>query len=255
MKAPSLSIVIPVLEDTAALARLLEHLRGQDSAGTLVEIIVVDGARDARCAALCRDHGVRYLAADPGRGRQLNLGAAAAGAQVLWFLHADAEPAAGSLQAIDAALARGAVGGAFRFHLPGTAGLAPRLIELGVMLRCRFGGIAYGDQGLFVRTASFAACGGFADTGLFEEVPLVRGLRRRGMFALLPMPIGVSPRRWQRDGWWRCIVRNRTLALGHMLGVPPARLAGWYRPRRSSNQAGQTNTEDPTARSTEQADG
>jgi hypothetical protein len=41
--------------------------------------------------------------------------------------------------------------------------------------------------------------------------------------------MGVSPRRWERDGWIRRSLMNRLLALGFALGVAPDRLARMYR--------------------------
>jgi hypothetical protein len=97
--------------------------------------------------------------------------------------------------------------------------------------RARYG-IPYGDQGLFVARTAYDAVGGFADTPLFEEVPLVRKLRKRGSFAQVAASIGVSPRRWERDGWLQRSIGNRLLALAYTLGVPPRRLARRYRPSR-----------------------
>jgi hypothetical protein len=97
-----------------------------------------------------------------------------------------------------------------------------------VRLRVRLGGIPYGDQGLFMRRAAYAACGGFPHQPLFEEVELVRQLRRHGRFEVLEEPLRVSTRRWDRDGWWRRSLLNRWLALCYMAGVPAERLARGY---------------------------
>jgi len=232
---PSISIVIPVYRDTKALAQLLAWL---DDEADGAQIIVVEAGAQADCAALSDHHAVTWLAARPCRGEQLNLGAARATGEVLWFLHADARPPAGACAQIRQAVTSGAVGGAFGFALPQAQGLAPRLIELGVRLRCQFGGVPYGDQGLFARADAFRACGGFRDVALFEEVRLVRCLRSRGRFVQLTAPIAVSPRRWLRDGWWRSMIRNRLLALGYAVGIPPARLARWYRGRQARQHTG-----------------
>ena len=76
--------------------------------------------------------------------------------------------------------------------------------------------------------AAYEACGGFAHEPLFEEVRLVKRLRDRGTFVTLDEPLGVSPRRWERDGWLRRSAANRLLALGHALGISAARLAARY---------------------------
>ncbi|MCC5793158.1 MAG: TIGR04283 family arsenosugar biosynthesis glycosyltransferase [Chromatiales bacterium] len=226
----SVSIVIPVRGDLGELEQLLQRI------GQLLpapaEIIVVDGAADPRCARLCAEHGARYLAAGGGRGPQLRAGAEAASGRVLWFLHADAEPAADALAHIARALDDPAVsGGCFSFRFSGARGWQPRMIE--TLTNCRSSwGIPYGDQGLFARREAYEHAGGFAPEPLFEEVALVRGLRRAGRFVCLKASIGVSARRWLREGWLRRSLANRLLALLHLLGVPAQRLAAWYRARR-----------------------
>ena len=70
--------------------------------------------------------------------------------------------------------------------------------------------------------------GGHAPWLLFEEVPLVRGVRRLGRFAPLRESISVDPRRWQRDGWWRRTWNNRKLALDFACGADPNELASRY---------------------------
>src|SRR5919198_1432647 len=70
--APFVSIVIPVLNDTASLVRLLHALDPHPE----VEIIVVNGgAADPQLTAVTERRDVRLLPSAPGRGRQMNVGA------------------------------------------------------------------------------------------------------------------------------------------------------------------------------------
>jgi len=232
LHAGTLSIVIPVYRDNAALAGLLPRLQAMAP----LELIVVDGAGDPACRRLCEEAGAHWLATAAGRGRQLDAGARLARGELLWFLHADAEPPAGGPALIAAALADPAVaGGWFRFRFAGPDRWARRALAAMINWRTRLG-VAYGDQGLFMRRADYLAAGGFADAPLFEEVPLLRRLRRQGRLARLDATIGVSPRRWERDGWLRRSLGNRALALAYMLGVPPARLAAWYGRKRQAGR-------------------
>lgn len=224
--SPGISIIIPVLGDEEALARLLPTLRGWGHPG--VEIIVADGAGSPSCRALAERYAAVHLATRPGRGHQLHAGATAAAGGILWFLHADATPAPDSLPLIQAHIRRGAWGGHFRFRFDGPATPLKPLLAALINLRVRFG-IPYGDQGLFATRDAYLATGGFPDWPLFEEVPVVRALRARGGFAALDGTIGVSPRRWERDGWLRRSLWNRLLAAGFSLGIPPDRLARRYR--------------------------
>jgi rSAM/selenodomain-associated transferase 2 len=225
---PAVSVIIPVLDDNAELARQLLDLRALDPPPA--DIVVADGAGDPHCRALCEAAGALYLACPPGRGAQLRAGAEAAQGTVLWFLHADAHVPRAAVAIITAAVAAGAIGGCFRFAFTGARALHKAALAWLINQRAAIG-VPYGDQGLFATRAGYARAGGFAAAALFEEVPLVRGLRRCGRFVTLDATLGVSPRRWERDGWLRRSLANRLLALAYMAGVPPARLARRYRPQ------------------------
>lgn len=224
---PMVSVVIPVIGDNEMLARLLARLRGLPVPPD--EIVIVDGGSSAGCRSLARRFRCVYVGTRAGRGHQLHAGALRASGDVLWFLHADAEPPEDGVTLIRARHLSGAAGGFFTFRFAGEATWYKRVLARMINWRTRFG-TPYGDQGLFASRATYDAVGGFADTPLFEEVPLVRALRRRGTFTRVAAHIGVSPRRWERDGWlWRS-AGNRLLALAYMAGVPPRRLARRYQP-------------------------
>ena len=225
MTLARIAVVIPVLGDGAELARLLPLLRSQQPEA----IVVVSGRADAQAAALCREHACTYFETAANRGAQLDAGARAATAPVLWFLHADAAPPADALRVIEAAVQRGAESGCFRFAFQGPATWYKRVLALLVALRVRCGGMVYGDQGVFVRRDVYLQCEGFAPQPLFEEARLIRRLRARRTFVVLPQPIGVATRRWERDGWWRRTLHNRWLAIRFMLGARPEMLAASYR--------------------------
>jgi len=220
------AIVIPVFDDAEALARLLSAIATWQLAPA--ELVVVAAGEDPVITKLCSSFGCRLIPGRANRGEQLDRGARHTVAPVIWFLHADAEPPADGLAAIMAAIEAGADGGCFRFEFQGPRTRTKRLLERFVGLRIRCGGIAYGDQGLFARRDVYVAAGGFRHQPLFEEVSLVRGLRKRRRFRVLEQPLRVATRRWERDGWWRRTWRNRRLALCYACGVPAERLAGSY---------------------------
>src|SRR5258706_16205583 len=85
MASHELSIVIPVLNDTEPLGRLLTTIR----ADPRVDIVVVNGgAPEDRLDAMCRPPDLQLLTSPPGRGRQMNVGASAAAGRGVGFLHA-----------------------------------------------------------------------------------------------------------------------------------------------------------------------
>ena len=224
----TISIVIPVLNDHESLARILHTLR--EASEMPDEIIVVEGGQDQTCSNLAAKYHCIYLQTRPGRGYQLHAGADAAKSDVIWFLHADSQPPSAAVTLIRQEIAGGAIGGYFRFRFAGQPTWYKRLLASLVNLRTRIG-VPYGDQGIFVRKSDYAATGGFPDSPLFEEVTVIKTARRMGRFVEIPIPIGVSPRRWERDGWFRRTIENRLLAAGYMLGMSPQTLARRYRPK------------------------
>lgn len=219
------SVIIPCYYDDENLARLTEQL--QQLPNNPCEIIVVDAANSTRCLDICKQFGVQRLVSKPCRGQQLRQGAIQAKGDVLWFLHADAQLSTDPVAAISSALARGAIGGYFRFRFAKPRAWQAFILEPAIALRCRFG-VPYGDQGIFIKRLVYQQIGGHAPWPLFEEVPLVQSARRCGKFLALSEPVFVDTRRWRRDGWWRRTWHNRKLAWNFMRGVTPQELAEKY---------------------------
>lgn len=228
---PLLSVVVPALDEAAALPALLDRLA--TALAVPHEVVVADGGSVDDTRAVAEARGAVVVDAPRGRGVQLRAGAAAARADVLLFLHADALPSAAAL-ALCAARARAPRGrpatheaGAFRLRIDAT-GAAYRMVERGANLRSRVLGLPYGDQGLLVTRAHYDAAGGFPAWPLMEDVALVRALRRTGRVRLLPADVGVSARRWQRDGVVRRMLGNWLLLARFLLGARPETLAAEY---------------------------
>ena len=224
MKA--LSIVIPVLSEAPRLPALLAGLAPfRDEA----EVIVVDGGSPDESAEAARAAGwARVLAAQQGRARQMNAGAAAAAGGVLLFLHADVALPPTALEQIRTALADpDVVGGRFDVRLDSPRPIY-RAVETLMNLRSRWTGIWTGDQAIFVRRAVFERLGGFPDIPLMEDVEFSRRLRRAGRRACLRSRVTASARKWEREGAARTILLMWGLRFLYLVGVSPARLHRWY---------------------------
>lgn len=229
-----ISVIVPCWRDEAVLGLLLAQLtRLAQSSQQELQLIVVDAASNPECRELCRQHGAQWLPAKPCRGEQLRIGASQARHPILWFLHADARLLGNPLPEISGACSDGAVGGYFAFRFAGEGCWQSRTLERLIALRNHFG-VPYGDQGLFVEATAYRASGQHSPWALFEEVELIKRLRRLGRFVRLAEGVRVDSRRWQRDGWWRRSIRNRLLALAYACGVPPSRLAALYSARHSA---------------------
>jgi rSAM/selenodomain-associated transferase 2 len=224
---PSLSIVIPVLNEepriTSAL-RALAPLRDQGH-----EVLVCDGGSTDATLARCAGLADAVLHSPPGRARQMNAGAAAARGEVLLFLHADTTLPGDAPAAIARALAQGAVWGRFDVHIEGRARMLP-VIAAFMNRRSRWTGIATGDQAMFVRREVFDSVGGFLDQPLMEDIELSRRLCRLGHPpACLRQRVRTSGRRWDERGAWRTILLMWRLRWRYWRGTPAETLARMYR--------------------------
>lgn len=223
---PLVSIVIPVRGDSAPLTALLAQLPPRPH----VELVVANtGHADAAQQHLRQSRpDVVWVDAPPGRGVQLNAGAAVAQGRWLWFVHADSRLPGGWFEAFAALDAQAEVsGGCFAFRLDSPAWQA-RWLERAVALRVRLFDLPYGDQGIFARRAVFLSLRGFQPVPLMEDVEFVGRLKQHGRLSHLGLGLVTSARRWEHRGWLRQSAANLvTLAL-YGLGVSPERLARRY---------------------------
>jgi rSAM/selenodomain-associated transferase 2 len=218
----TVSVIIPTLNEASCIATTIASLRRQGPH----EIIVADGGSSDGTPKLAAAADL-VLAAPRGRAAQMNAGAAHAHGEHLLFLHADCTLADGALAAIGPALRRGAIAGCFSMRVA-AAGTPFRSIDAAATARVRLTGIAYGDQGLFLRRRDFERLGGFPPLRFMEDVFFSRRLCRLGRVVVLSQRIHVSPRRWQQSGIVRQTLRNWMLTALALLGVSPDGLAGFY---------------------------
>ena len=220
----TLSVIIPTLNEERLLPATLEGLVATSDC----EVIVSDGGSSDATREIALQRGCTVLLGPPGRGRQMNAGAARAAGGLLLFLHADTRLPAGFVAMVEEALlGRGVSGGAFSLaidrHRPSLAAIA-----LGANLRSRLLRLPYGDQALFTTARTFHSLGGFPETPIMEDVLFVNKLRRIGRIRILPNQVTTSARRWERLGVIRTTLRNQLILIGYGLGVPTTTLAAWY---------------------------
>ncbi len=220
-----ISIIIPTLNE----AEGIEATLATAERGFNVEIIVADGQSKDGTEQIARSRGAIVLATPIGRASQMNAGAALATGDILLFLHADTRLPSGFDVLIRQALAQPSnVGGAFELSIDA---LSPSLrrIERLANWRSRRLHLPYGDQGIFMRADVFWELGGFPDLAIMEDFEMARRLRRRGNIAIVPEPVITSARRWVALGVGRTTLINQMVIAAYYLGVPPARIARWYR--------------------------
>jgi rSAM/selenodomain-associated transferase 2 len=230
----TIAVIVPVLNEARLLPALGRELL---RAAERCDVVIVDGGSSdgsrleltalerPRCPA--RGTGLRVLDSARGRARQMNLGARATSAPILLFLHADTRLPAHGFDAVEGAIACGAVAGCFHLRIA-SADLRLRLAAQIINLRSRIIGSATGDQAIFVRREIFECIGGYRELALCEDLDLVRRLRAHGPFLVVDDEVETSARRWERHGVARTIGLMWMLRLGYHLGVDPAQLSRLY---------------------------
>ena len=234
MNRPFVSIVVPVLNESALIRGFLRHLRATVPSA---EVIVVDGGSVDGTAELSADLADRVLLAPRGRGKQMNAGAAVARGEVLWFLHADAIIPDDALTEIDQVLGDDSnVGGCSLLRLPGLE-LIYRVSDSLGNIGVHVFGFALGDHGIFCRREEFLKAGRFPEIPLMEDAECYRALRRLGRMVQLRSIIVGSPRRYEQLGACRTTIYY-TFILGlYVAGARMTRLTSVYHRLTSGNHA------------------
>jgi len=219
-----LSVIIPALNEAANIRRAIESAKKVGAS----EILVADGGSEDETPGIAATASCRVVSAPRGRAIQQNAAARQARGDVLLFLHADNALAGDIAPQLETALANPQVLHGALVQQIEAAGIAYRLLERGNAARVRWLGLPYGDQAIFVRRSVFEEVGGFPEVPVLEDLILMQRLRQRAWPALLPGPVLVSSRRWQRNGIIRQTLRNWRIASAYSLGVSPERLARSY---------------------------
>ncbi len=220
-RRPRVSVIVPVYNDSDALARLLAML-----ANAQLEIIVVDAgdATRSHLEALAQAAGARLIGSARGRGEQLATGIAHASGDYLWMLHADTVVSDACIRRIRGL--SGIVWGRFdvSFEQAGLLRVVARLMNW----RSARWGICTGDQGICVHRVLLERIGGFPRIPLMEDIELTRRLRRLQSPERWRETLVSSARKWRREGVVKTIVRMWLFRLAFWAGVSPDYLYQQY---------------------------
>ena len=220
------SIVIPVLNEAAGIARALGALQVLRAQGH--EIIIADGGSTDSTLVLAAPLADLIVNAPRGRAAQMNAGAAGASGDVLLFLHADTQLPADAAKGIVDGLKRSGMGwGRFDVTIKGSSKWF--FLIAGMMnLRSRLTGVCTGDQAIFVRADVFRDVGGFPPLPLMEDIAFCAAMKKHGSLLALRECVTTSGRRWDQQGVLRTIALMWCLRLAYYCGADPDALAKRY---------------------------
>ncbi|MBL4606259.1 MAG: TIGR04283 family arsenosugar biosynthesis glycosyltransferase [Pseudomonadales bacterium] len=224
---PSLSIIVPMLNEEENMPALLQHLLAWKRKGC--EVLLVDGGSDDQSAALADAIGFTVLTTKRGRAFQMNAGAKVAKADVFLFLHADTQlPENADDIVLRALRSKKNCWGRFDVNIRGAKDML-KVVAWFMNYRSRLTGIATGDQAIFVRRESFEKAGGFPEQALMEDIELSACLKKQSPPYCVKQKVSTSGRRWETYGIWRTICLMWRLRLFYWFGMPAEKLAELYR--------------------------
>ncbi len=188
-----ISLIIPVYNESKTIAAMLRQLSALLGDW---EILFADGGSSDDTPEKI---GNRYtvLHCPKGRANQMNHAAKQASADVLWFVHCDSRLPAEAHSQISDAVSQGAEWGCFHIGFDYN----------GPFMGCNTyfsnrrarKGIAFGDQGIWVKKELFEKMGGFPDLPIMEDYEFSRRMKAaKEPICQLPGRIITSGRRYEK---------------------------------------------------------
>ena len=217
------SIIVPTLNEELVLENTLTHIQQLSPH----ELIVSDGGSNDYTYRIADRFSHRVITGSAGRALQMNAGANEATGDLLLFLHADSRIEPESYRKMLEYMKNPKwIGGAFTLCIE-SGKWSLKLIALLANIRSKYFGVAYGDQGFFVRKEVFKDMNGFSPIPICEDLDFYYRLRKKGSVILLKEKAHTSPRRWINEGIFFTTVRNFIIAVLFGLGFPLHILTKW----------------------------
>ncbi len=209
-----ISVIIPTLNEENALENLFSSLPPSFS----TQFIVADAHSQDKTREMANKYGAISLLSGKGRSQQMLAAAQKAEGEILFFLHADSQLPQNWDSKIRHALAdTSKTLGYFSFAIAEDF-WSRKIIERATHLRCKYLGLPYGDQGLFVRKKDFLSWN-IWPLPILEDVYLVKKAREQGGLVALPDKLYTSGRRWFKHGFVRTTLINLSVLLCAKFGM------------------------------------
>ena len=235
-----ISIIIPVLNEEASIAKLLWHLTSHASAENVAQIIVADGGSTDSTGSLVLDAAnnnsisILFISSEKGRAKQMNAGAKHANGNILYFLHADSFPPLHYDQLIIAEVQKGNPAGCFKMRFDSNhwwLRLASWLTHF--TWRASRGG----DQSQFITRSLFDEVGGYDENYIiYEDNILINELYKRKQFVVIQEWLDTSARLYREKGIWYLQFHFWTIYVKKWFGADANELHTYYVKHIRSNQ-------------------
>jgi uncharacterized protein len=218
------SIIVPTFNEELSIQKTLTNIQQLSPH----ELIISDGGSTDKTVKLAHKFSHHIVTGTANRALQMNAGANKATGDILLFLHADNQLQALSFKKMLERMENPKwVGGAFTLCIESEK-FSLKMITFFANIRSRFFGLAYGDQGFFVRKELFKKMNGYSPIPICEDLDFYQRLRKEGPVIFLKEKTHTSSRRWIKEGIFFTTARNIFIAILFQLGFPTRILTKWY---------------------------
>ena len=219
-KPPSISVIVPTLNEEESIETCLSSVRNQTVSD--FELILSDGESNDKTVETSRRYVDKIVvSSNRGIGTQQNLGAKFAEGEVLVFIHADTIVGESLLEEVSGATNDGYIGGGCVVKTVGEGykcKLFDEAIKLINVILNPFNILCTGEV-LFFRKDVFMKNNGFKDV-FFEDADMLLRARNDGKLKLLKSTVVTSGRRFREGFWKKMIFEWVPYAILTLLGRP-----------------------------------
>lgn len=221
-----ISVIIPVLNEQENLKILIPSIK-EFGGNFLQDLIVVDGGSVDQSIQVAESLGATvYCTKEASRAQQMNLGAQYASGNTLLFVHADVRMISSFAFDIQKARLKGFRAGCFRYKFDSSK-LMLKINSWATRFNGPFSG--GGDQTLFISKRFFEDLGGFdPQFTIMEDFDLVRRIKSKSNFYIIPKSILVSARKYEHNSWLKVQVANLLAFWNFKRGTSPTLIKDAY---------------------------
>ncbi len=210
-KIPTLSIIIPTLNEADHLPLLLADLNESPYS---FELIIVDGGSIDLTISIAKIQGIDVIKSiKKNRGYQLKTGASNARGDWLLFLHADSRLSScwfKSLLKIIQNKKSENFAWYFDFKIKKN-NLEFRFLEIAVALRSHFLQYPYGDQGLLIHKDLYSNAGGYSSLKIMEDIDLITRINKKTKVKRIRENIYTDDIKWTNSNIIKRAIKNAKL--------------------------------------------